>query len=232
MKLAIMQPYFMPYIGYWQLINAVDKFVILDDVNYINKGWINRNNILVNGQSKLFTIPLIEASQNKKINKISISNDAKWAVNFLKTIEYNYKKSPYYNQVFPIVQDCVLINEKNISSFIYNTIKNVCSYLNIETQLIPSSTVYNNADLKASARILDICIKEKANDYINPIGGTELYDKAAFFEKGINLHFLKTDEIKYSQFNDDFIPWLSIIDIMMFNSADEIKLMLNKYSLL
>ena len=232
MKLAIMQPYFMPYLGYWQLISAVDKFILLDDANFIKKGWINRNNILVNGQSKLFTIPLIEASQNKRIKEISISNDAKWAVNFLKTIEYGYKKAPFFNQVFPLIQECVSCGDKNLSDFTYFSIKTVCSYLNIETQIIPSSSVYNNLELKASARILDICVKEKADDYINPIGGTELYDKSTFLEKGINLHFLKTSEIKYSQFNQEFVPWLSIIDVMMFCSDDEIKSSLAKFSLL
>jgi len=206
MKIAIMQPYFLPYIGYWQLINAVDKFVILDDVNYINKGWINRNNILVNSNAKLFTIPLSEASQNKKINEISISDDVKWIANLLKTIEYSYKKAPLFNQALPIIQDCVTFGDKNLSAFIYNSTKNICNYLNIETQIIPSSSQYNNDDLKASARILDICIRENTDEYINPIGGTELYDKSTFLEKGINLHFLKTSDIKYSQFNDDFIP--------------------------
>lgn len=221
----------MPYIGYWQLINAVDKFVILDDVNYINKGWINRNNILVNGQAKLFTIPLSDASQNKKINEISISDDSKWSSSLLKTIEYNYKKAPFYNQVFSLIQESILFSDKNLSAFIYNSIKNVCNYLNIETQIISSSATFNNSELKSSARILDICIKANADDYINPIGGTELYEKNAFLEKGITLHFLKTSEITYSQFSDTFIPWLSILDVMMFNSADEIKSILEKHSL-
>jgi hypothetical protein len=227
-----MQPYFLPYIGYWQLINAVDTFVILDDVNYINKGWINRNNILVNEQAKLFTIPLTDASQNKKINEISISDDSKWSASLLKTIEYNYKKAPFYNQIFPLIEESVLFSDKNLSAFIYNSIKIVCNYLNIETQIIPSSSVYSNSELKSSARILDICIKANADEYINPIGGTELYQKEAFLGKGINLHFLKTSEIRYSQFSDTFIPWLSILDVMMFNSPDEIKSILEKHSLI
>lgn len=222
----------MPYIGYWQLINAVDTFVILDDVNYINKGWINRNNILVNEQAKLFTIPLTDASQNKKINEISISDDSKWSASLLKTIEYNYKKAPFYNQIFPLIEESVLFSDKNLSAFIYNSIKIVCNYLNIETQIIPSSSVYSNSELKSSARILDICIKANADEYINPIGGTELYQKEAFLGKGINLHFLKTSEIRYSQFSDTFIPWLSILDVMMFNSPDEIKSILEKHSLI
>jgi hypothetical protein len=232
MKLGIMQPYFFPYIGYLQLLNAVDKFVIYDDVNYINKGWINRNNILVNGKPNLFTIPLSEVSQNKKINEISISTNTKWTISFLKTIEHSYKKAPYFCDFFPVIKESIMSPKVNLSEYVHDSIINVCRYLKIDTQIISSSSKYENAEIKSSDRILDICIKENASDYINAIGGMELYNRKEFLDHGIRLSFLKTSEINYSQFNNDFCSGLSIIDVLMFNSVAETNVFLEKYSLL
>src|ERR1051325_10810193 len=117
MRIAIMQPYLFPYIGYFQLINAADKFVILDDVNYINCGWINRNRILINGIDKLFTLPLKDASQNKSINAIEILADNPLKDKLLKTLELSYKKAPYFQVVFPLIQKIILNEERNLSAF-------------------------------------------------------------------------------------------------------------------
>lgn len=231
MKIAIMQPYFMPYIGYFQLINAVDKFVVLDDVNYINKGWINRNNILLNGKPHLFTIPLEGASQNKKIGDIKVSTEHKWKEKLLKQIELNYKKAPFFSAGFSLFEKTIHSGYQKIAELNCNAIKMICEYLGITTTIVSSGSGYNNQHLKGQERILDICRQEQANNYINPIGGTELYDKTLFLSKGIQLNFLKTLPITYKQFNNEFVPWLSMIDVLMFNSAEEVKLMLNVYSL-
>lgn len=232
MKVAIMQPYLFPYIGYFQLIKAVDKFVVLDDVNYINKGWINRNNILINGKSNLFTIPLKEASQNKLIREIEISDDLKWKDKLIKTIEQNYKKSPYYSSFSPLLFEIINFNNKNLSEFISFSLNKINGYLGINTLIISTSSIYNNQHLKAQNKILDICLKESADIYINPIGGTELYDKIEFKNSNIELLFLKSNPIHYKQYNIDFVPWLSIIDVIMFNSKDQISNYLEDYTLL
>lgn len=232
MKLAIMQPYFFPYIGYFQLINAVDKFVIYDDVNYINRGWINRNNFLVNGHANLFTLPLLEASQNKKINEIELLQDDKWKNKFIRTIEQNYKKAPYFEFVYPVIKNSLLINENNIARFNILQLKAVCDYLNINTEIIPTSGSYNNNHLKGQYRILDICMKEQAKVYINPEGGVELYETKNFNEQGIELFFIKSHSVIYKQFKNEFIPWLSIIDIMMFNTKETILNFLDQYTLI
>ena len=180
MKLAIMQPYIFPYIGYFQLIKAVDKFVIYDDVNFINRGWINRNRILVNGKDSLFTIPLKEASQNKLINEIEVNWDDAWKSKWLKTLEQSYKKAPCFQQVRPILEQ-TLEQEKTIfSEIIVENLKLINAYLGITTEIISSSSIYQNTELKAQTRIVDICLQEKANHYINPIGGIELYQKEVF----------------------------------------------------
>lgn len=231
MTLAIMQPYLFPYVGYFQLINAVDKFVIYDDVAFINKGWINRNNILSNGKATLFTLPLVGASQNKLINEIDIENLSAWGKKFLKTLEQNYKKSPHYQEVFGIVEKVVQSEKTNIADLIFLSLQEICSYLKIDTELVQTSSVYQNQHLKAQERILDICLQEKANHYINPIGGQELYDKALFAENGIKLNFIQSKRSEYQQFKNEFVPWLSIIDLMMFCSVEEIKEQLTKFEL-
>ena len=226
-----MQPYIFPYIGYFQLINAVDKFVIYDDVNFINRGWINRNRILVNGKDSLFTIPLKDASQNKLINEIDVNWDAAWKNKFLKTIEQSYKKAPFYKEGLEIIEKTLNVEDLNTSTVIFNNLKVICEYLDITTELIPSSAIYQNTDLKAQERILDICLQEKANHYINPIGGLELYDKSYFESKSLKLNFIKAKPVIYKQFKNDFVPWLSMIDVLMFNSKETIQGFLNEYEL-
>ena len=231
MKVAIMQPYFMPYIGYFQLIKAVDTFVVYDDVNYIKKGWINRNNILVNDESFLFTIPLKEASQNKNINQIYIEELPNWKVNFLKTIKLSYKNAPYFQDVFSLIQEIVNQEEHNLAKNIKYSLDKICKYLSIPTKILFSSEIDKNNDLKGQDKIIEICNKLEATKYINTIGGKDLYNKEAFLNNTIELNFISTNPIIYSQFKNDFIPWLSIIDVMMFNSVDKINDFLNQYEL-
>ncbi|MFC4817366.1 WbqC family protein [Flavobacterium sp. GCM10023249] len=232
MRVAIMQPYFMPYIGYFQLINAVDVFVIYDDVNYIKKGWINRNTILVNNKSFLFSVSLKDASQNKLINEISVSDVNKWKKDLLKTLNLSYKKAPFYADVFPMLERIISFEESNLAAYIMYSIQELCDYLKIDTQLVRSSEIGKNNDLKGESKIIDICVKLNASEYINAIGGMELYTKSHFMEKKINLHFLKSENIAYKQFKDEFRPWLSIIDVIMFNSIEESRKFLNKFELI
>ncbi|WP_428653590.1 WbqC family protein [Runella sp.] len=231
MRLAIMQPYFLPYIGYLQLLNGVDKFVLYDDVNYINKGWINRNRVLVNGQEYLFTIPLKDASQNKLINEIYLSNDPKWRGKLLKTLEQAYKKAPFYFTAFAVTEKIINLDAEKLSDWIAAGFSILNDYLGIETEIVASSSIYQNTHLKAQERILDICRQEKADHYINPIGGVELYDKTAFEQNDIRLNFIKSKPVVYPQFKNEFVPWLSIVDGMMFNDVPKIKEFLNEYEL-
>lgn len=228
MIIAIMQPYLFPYIGYWQIINAVDKFIIYDDVNFINKGFINRNKILVQNKPHQFTLELVGASQNKLINQIQIGNNSK---KILLTIEQSYKKSPFFNIVFPLIKDVLNQNEKNLSKFIGYSLKKISDYFNIKTNFIYSSEIKKNNYLKKQDKIIDICQRLNATHYINPINGKELYDRKLFTENGIKLSFIHTKSFKYQQFNSEFRSFLSIIDVMMFNKKDQIKSLLNFYEL-
>lgn len=232
MKVAIMQPYIFPYIGYFQMINAVDFFVLYDDVNYIKGGWINRNKIVVNGSEKLFTIPLDGASSFKLINEIEINKTSKEYRKILVTIEQSYKKAPYFKDTFPLIENIFNSDNILISDFIANGMTMICKYLNIKTEIYTSSVKFaESKGLPKEERIVNICQTLGASTYINAIGGQELYSKNFFLKHGIDLKFIKSKPIDYNQFNDNFTPWLSIIDIIMFNSVDQINLMLYKYDL-
>lgn len=234
MKIAIMQPYLFPYIGYFQLINAVEKFIIYDDVNFIKQGWINRNNILVNGSKYLFLLPIEKISSFKKINetKINLNIYNKSKKKLLKTVEQSYRKAPFYKNTMPLIEKTFELDSKYISDFAKQSITEICSYLEIKTEIVKSSGIYDNGNLKSADRLIDICKKENATQYINPIGGQELYSKQEFETQNIKLNFLKTKELKYRQFKNTFVPNLSIIDLLMFCPKEDAKNMLLKYELI
>lgn len=229
MKIAIMQPYLFPYIGYFQLIKKADKFVLYDDVNYIKKGWINRNNILINGQKKSFTISLSGASQNKLINEIEITDDFG---KFIKTIRLNYCKAPYYKQAMDIIERALNHDNRNLSLFIKNSLEIILDYLNISTELLLSSEIKKDSNLKGQHKILAICKELNATTYINPIGGMELYNKDYFSKNSIEIYFIKSTCMEYKHFSAEFEPCLSIIDVLMHNSAQSINKMMSDFVLL
>ena len=234
MKIAIMQPYLFPYIGYFQLINAVDKFVFYDDVNFIKQGWINRNNILVNNQKFLFSIPVEKISSFKKINQTKVNTNIfnKERKKLIKTIEQSYKKAPNYNEVKDFIFPVLNAEFEYIYEYAKKSIIDTLNFLDIKTKIVNTSYIYINNELSSEARVIDICKQENASVYINPIGGKYLYKKENFENNNLKLCFVKTEDLKYKQFGEPFFPNLSIIDVLMFNSKDEVKEMLNKYTLI
>lgn len=228
MILGIMQPYFFPYIGYWQLINLVDTFVIYDDVTFIKQGYINRNSILSNQKPQLITLELRGASSNKLINEVHVGNNAK---KILKTIKQNYIKAPYFKEVYPLIEDILTQKEDTLGKYIGYSLIKISNYLEMQTKFIYSSDIQKNNSLKAQDRVIEINKQLLATQYINAIGGKELYKKEDFLQENIELKFLKTEGFIYKQFDNDFMPQLSIIDIMMFNSKENIQKMLKAYTL-
>ena len=231
MKIGIMQPYFFPYIGYWQLINAVDKYVIYDDVNYIKGGWINRNRILINDKPSFINLKMNGSSPNKLIKEIQVSNDNRWKSKLLKTIELSYRKAPFFEMSFPIIEEIINHDEVNLSLYLENLIKRIAEYLEINTEFVLSSNIEKDNSLKGQDKVIEICKSLGAKEYYNAIGGVELYSAENFNSYGIELRFLRTEYIEYKQFKNDFSPYLSIIDVMMFNSKEEIMNILDMYSL-
>ncbi|RCR69634.1 WbqC family protein [Larkinella punicea] len=232
MTIAIMQPYFLPYIGYLQLMNEVDKFIFYDDVAFINRGWVNRNRILVNGKDFMLTVPLKDASQNKRIADIDLSDDPKWRQKLLQTLGQSYRKAPFYKTVFPLLEKIVNLEVRTIAELVRESFPLLNDYLGIQTELVPSSDRYNNSELRGQERILDICLQEKATRYINPIGGMELYDRQRFADAGIELFFIQSKRVEYPQFQNEFIPWLSIADVLMFNDVPTMQEMLKEFELI
>lgn len=231
MKLGIMQPYFFPYLGYWQLIQAVDQYVIYDDVNY-KKGWMNRNRILIGGEPAYFNVPLLKASQNKKINEIEVNHDEGLVQQNLRKIQSAYGKAPYFREVYPLVYQVLTGNGRYLSEYLADSIKLICSYLNIQTDILISSDIPKNNTLKGQDRIFDICRVLRADIYYNAIGGQQLYSYQAFRENKIKLGFIKSYPVPYRQFSKEFISNLSILDIMMFNSSKKIQEMICSYEIL
>ena len=228
MTLGIMQPYFMPYIGYWQLMAAVDTYVVYDDVNYIKGGWVARNNILLNGQKHMFTITLNGASPNKLVNEITIKDDFK---KFSRLIESAYRKAPYYAEVSALLEKIYSYEDKSLGAFMVNSFQVVLEYLEIDTKLILSSMIEKDNSLRGKEKVKHICQLLGADTYYNAIGGQELYDKNDFKAGGIDLYFVQTNLTPYAQLGNEFVPGLSMIDVLMFNSPTEVKQLLTNYKL-
>jgi hypothetical protein len=229
MKVGIMQPYLFPYLGYYQLIKAVDTFVIYDDVNFIKQGWITRNRILLNGTEFMFNIILKGASSFKKINEIEVvCNNNK----LIATIEQAYRKAPYFETVYPLLTNVFLFKETNLARYLINALNSTLEYLGIGVSVLVSSEIEKDPMLKGDDKLIVICKLLNGSDYINAIGGQSLYSKEKFAENGLTLNFIKSKPIVYTQFKNEFVPWLSIIDVMMFNSLNEINNMLKQYDLI
>ena len=222
MKLAIMQPYFFPYIGYFQLIAAVDQFIVYDNIKYTKKGWINRNRILQNGKDVMFSLPLKSDSDYLGICERELAADFN-RDKLLNQFKGAYRRAPYFEQTFPLVEQLVRHEEVNLFRFLHHSIVRTCEHLGITTEIRISSDIAIDHDLKNQDKVLALCAAVGANSYVNAIGGMELYAKDTFLEKGIELKFIRSKPFEYPQFGEAFVPWLSIIDVMMFNPLDTIR---------
>jgi len=233
MKLGAMQPYLFPYIGYYQLISAVDKYVIDDNVQYIQRGWINRNRILIQGKAHFFIFSIKgkrQAAHTLKINERFFSDAFEQEKQmFFKKLHHAYSRAPYYGPVIDLIHDIMRFPETNIAKFITRSIIGVCRYLQITTPFYLASQIPNPQGLRAADRVIDMNKRMSATQYINAIGGVPLYSRSQFAQHGIKLNFLKTREIIYGQFKKEFVPDLSIIDVMMFNPKTEIRKFLSAY---
>ena len=223
-----MQPYFMPYIGYWQLMAAVDVYVVYDDVNYIKGGWVSRNRILMDGKPHLFTITLNGASPNKLFNEIDVRDNF---VKFRKMLQSCYAKAPYFSNTMQLMEQVYSCEQRDLGHFMLNQFQMVLDYLQCDTKLILSSELTKDNTLRGAEKIKHICKLLGADTYYNAIGGRELYDKSDFAVQGVDLKFVQTLSVQYKQFNDDFQPNLSLIDVLMFNSREEVQQLLTQYKL-
>lgn len=229
-KIGIMQPYFLPYIGYFQLMKMVDEFVIYDNIQFTKKGWIHRNRMLQQGKDEYFTLPLKKDSDYLNVNQRFLAETFMAdKTKLINRIQNNYKKAPYFQEAFPVIQSVFEYDNTNLFDFIYHSILRIREYLDIDTPITISSNIGVDHDLKGKDKVLALVKALKGTHYINPIGGQTLYNPSEFQEKGIELYFFKTDNFTYLQFKNDFIPFLSILDVMMFNDRDQVQGFLGKF---
>lgn len=231
MRIAIMQPYFLPYFGYFQLISAVDRFVILDDVNYIKQGWVNRNRIPANRQtpkrdSQWLTVPVKNASQNRLIHDMEITDEDRWKRSMGFAIQNIYGKTPHFRTTRSLIDRWLANASGNLSRFLTMTICEVARLCGISTQIIPTSTIYPKRGLRGTERIMDICRLEKAHTYVNLPGGRGLYSKDEFRSEGIELVFLKPSWPALAQRSGNGNEVFSILDQLMLNSPETMQEMM------
>jgi hypothetical protein len=216
-KVAVVQPYFFPYIGYIQLIKQADVFVVFDDVNFNTQGWVKRNRLLVNGHIHPFVLPLSKASQNKKINELSITYSQRNKSKLLKTIEQSYKKAAHFEQTMPVIEEVISYPDLNLVNFLTHNLTKLNQHLSLNTRFVLSSELNKQSDFDlVQNRIIETVKQLGGNEYLNLPGGVHLYSEEAFNAQDLKLTFIKPNLSPYPQLNtDQFIPALSIIDVMM-----------------
>lgn len=232
MKVAIMQPYFFPYIGYFQLMAACDVFVLHDDVQYIKGGWVNRNRILLNGESRMITFPVQKGAHDLPINSRNYVEDRQARKAIINLVRQAYSRAPEYRRIFPALEDMLEFEDRNVANFNRNLIECIAGMIGMYCRIVVSSDMDKDDTLTGEQRVLDMCCRLGATDYLNPIGGTELYHSGTFQKHGIALHFLEALDECYEQGAATWVPFLSIIDVLMFNPLTEVRRLLTRYRLI
>jgi hypothetical protein len=183
----------------------------------------------VNQADAFITLPLKKDSDYLHVKDRYLADT--WDIErkkMLNRITESYRKAPYFKETYEVIEKCILYEDRNLFKFILHSLQTLMQYLNIKTNLVISSSILVDHQLKSDAKVMAICKERGADMYINPIGGIVLYDKNHFKQNNLELQFQKSNSITYKQFNNDFLPWLSIIDVMMFNSKEEINKFLSE----
>ena len=235
-KVGIMQPYLFPYLGYFQLIQATDKWVVFDDIQFSKKSWVNRNRILHPEESKewqFFTLPLSKYSLGTNINELRINSKIKWKEQFFGKLTHYKNKAPFYNETIAFLQATLSFETESVSDFIAHCLNETCNYLSIPYSpiIFSSMSMSKNNIYDSGDWALQISKYLGASEYINPVAGEKIFNVNKFNDHKIKLTLLTSDLKNYSQKRKDFCSSLSIIDIMMWNNLADIKHMLSLYSL-
>lgn len=228
-----MQPYFLPYIGYFQLIAAVDTFVVYDNIQFSKKGWFHRNRMLQNGKDEYFSLPLKKDSDFLDVRDRTLSDT--WPAErekLLRKIKENYRKAPFFSETYPWLEEIFQYEDRSLFGFLFHSLQSACARLEISTPLVISSELPIDHALKSQDKVLALVKAAGGNTYLNPIGGWDLYDPESFTQEGVTLEFHKAKPFSYPQGKGEFIPWLSILDVLMFNSVDQVISRLNYFDIL
>lgn len=216
-RLAIMQPYLFPYVGYFQLVAAVDRFVFYDDVAFMKQGWINRNRLFLSGRVSWFTLPVWGGSIHRKINELSVQAGDAWRRKLLASVKQSYGRAPYFEQAYGLLAGVLQSEECSLSALARKSVVDVARYMGLETEFVVSSGRYGNEEMHGAERVLDICRREHASEYHNLPGGKALYSAEQFSAAGIELSFVEPNLTEYIQMAPPFKPCLSMLDVLMFN---------------
>lgn len=233
MSVAIMQPYFFPYLGYFQLVQAADHFVFYDDVMFIKKGWINRNRILMQGNDFLFSIPLEKQSQHKSIRQSTVAYGAEFPSKWLQQIESAYKKAPHFQEVLELIHRVIQEKPASIADLAAKSVMETWAYLGLEQKFYMSSELKTKPDVDRALRLIHITQELGDSHYINAVNGQSLYEKPFFAAQGVQLDFLSPQLKPYPQGNQsEFMAGLSMIDVLMWNSKEEVVRQLKNFDLI
>ncbi|OYP32368.1 WbqC family protein [Rhodopirellula sp. MGV] len=220
--IAIMQPYFLPYIGYFHLVCSADVFVIYDNLKYTKRGWINRNRFLEHGSDAVFSIPLRKASDSLNIDQRELA-DSFDREKLLRRVSSAYAKAPHFDSAMALFESAVRYDAANLFSFLHHSLQLVLDHLKIARTILRSSEIQIDHQLSGQEKVIAICQAQQATTYINAIGGLSLYDEPSFANAGLDLRFIESHPRPYTQFDNEFVPWLSIIDLLMFNSIETVR---------
>ena len=226
MIVSIMQPYLFPWIGYFQLLAQADVFVLYDDACYIKQGYINRNTLLAAGQAQRFTLPVPGASSNKRIGELAFDTQVE---KLLKTLRQSYRHAPAYSDVMPLIEDVLLHQDRDITACCQRGMENILAYLCLTRRLIRSSELDYDRTENAENKVIGMCNALGGDIYVNSTGGRHLYSAAAFAAQGIALRFLQANNVAYDQGTPEFVPNLSIIDVLMYCTPDAVRQALDHY---
>ncbi|HUN92747.1 MAG TPA: WbqC family protein [Burkholderiaceae bacterium] len=227
MRVGIMQPYFFPYVGYFQLMAAVDVFVLHDDVQFIKAGWVHRNRFLLNGEAAWFGLQLAQGPSTALIREREIAPSFD-ATQLVRRIAAAYHRAPERDAALQLLQDVLAAGDRGLADVNERGLRRVGEFLRIATPIVRSSSLQLDPELRAQARVIEIVRRMRGDTYVNPIGGLELYDEAAFAEAGQQLRFHRCGEVAYPQFGSTFVPSLSILDVLMFNAPASVAAMLRQ----
>lgn len=231
MSVGIMQPYFLPYVGYFQLMQHVDQWVIFDQIQFIDKGWINRNRILhpdAQKQWQFLTLPLYNRKQFSSIDQLELMPDPQWKKQLSRKIDFFKKRAPFFNNAKNLLEECLSHDESSLSGFVSNSIKVCCSHLKISTPIyVQSECNFELGEISHAGQwALEIAKAMGANSYVNPLSGHELFRQEEFDRDNIELSFIKSKITPYRQGYREFVPGLSILDLVMWNDDDSLQQMI------
>jgi hypothetical protein len=231
LRVALMQPYFFPYLGYFQLMHAVDCFVFYDDAQFMKGGWVNRNRLLVAGRPGWWTFPVVHASHRLPISRRAYCNSPTQVSRLAAQVEHAYRLAPQFGSMFPRIAGYLESPRSNVATFNQSHLELLARDMGLQCRFLAASELVPGTTLDGQAKVIEICRALGASHYVNSPGGQALYDATAFADAGVQLGFLHPRPAAYPQFGEAHVPALSIVDALMFNDPANMRQLLQQYDL-